>query len=81
MTIGIEEAQRRNRMNWHCSQRIQYHHRKCSGYYVKTVREWGRELDFCQCECHSTQRAPVTPLRRLKPHPHTNPGVSGEGDS
>ncbi len=44
-----------------------------------------RCLEDCLChggsECHSTRKAPVRPLRRLKPNPRTNPGVSGEGDS
>ncbi len=32
-------------------------------------------------EYYGTQKPPVTPLRRLKDHPRTNLGVSGEGDS
>ncbi len=32
-------------------------------------------------ESFSTHMLPVTPLRRLKPPPRTNPGVSEEGDS
>ncbi len=43
----------------------------------------GRQIKklFATIRSSSIQEPPVTPLRRLKPHPRTNPGVSGEGDS
>ncbi len=43
----------------------------------------GRQIKklFASIEPFTPHKAPVTPLRRLKPHPRTNPGVSGEGDS
>ncbi len=83
MTIGIEEAQLRNRMSRYCSSRGgTKEHARCTGYYVVSgTAPPRRDLDFCQCECHSTRKAPVRPLRRLKRPPRMNPGVSGEGDS
>ncbi len=79
MTIGIEEARRRNHMTQWCSQRGW--HTKCNGYYVRSVQPWGRELDFCKCECHSTRKGPIARSRPLSGVLPTNPGVSGEGDS
>ncbi len=42
----------------------------------------GRQIKklFASIETFTPYKAPVTPLRRLKDHPRTNPGVSGEGD-
>ncbi len=79
MTIGIEEARRRNHMTQWCSSRGR--HEDCNGYYVRAVQPWGRELDFCKCECHSTRWGPIAPVRVAPAILPTNPGVSGEGDS
>lgn len=50
MTIGLEEAQRRNvSSSSYCEKRA---HKECHGYYVIRVMEWGRELGFCECTCH-----------------------------
>ncbi len=55
---------------------------------AKTMREHvlkrhrrALELALRPIESFGTYKAPVTPLRRSEPHPRTNPGVSGEGDS
>ncbi len=77
--IGIEEAGLRAHMTEWCSSKR--HHTRCRGYYVKSVQPWGRELDFCNCECHSTRKGSFRPSAPLSGVLRTNTGVSGEGDS
>ncbi len=79
MTIGLEEAKRRNHMTPWCSHKGQC--KRCHGYYVKSVQPWGRELDFCMCECHSTRKSLDPPRTGWDEVSRLNPGVSGEGDS
>ena len=78
MTIGIAEAQKRNRaMSSNCSGRK---HPQCSGYRIVSWTGGFRNLGFCKCECHSTQNPLDPPRNAAKPHPHLNRGVTGEGD-
>ncbi len=91
MTIGIEEAQRRNRMSSYCTERNYHHHAKCHGYRRVKVDEtaWPSEdvfgtpteLEFCECECHSTHKGAIAPSTPPGTRLRMNPGVSGEGDS